>query len=89
MLTVNKLSLLCSRAAVLAGCWLEWREIRDSLMVQLTNPSFREACLLALRHPSIGLTVAANRIQYHERNTEKRLGDGCIVFADDVILNLS
>ncbi len=88
MYTADSLATICAGAALLADRWVEWVCIRRFLMAELPDPSFREACLLALRHPSVGLSTVADCIQREECQEEKRKGDGINAFVGTLIVRI-
>jgi len=84
MFTARKLVSACAGVALLADRWPQWLVARDRLFYNVPAPSFREACLQALRAPEVGLAFAADELLAIEASTEKACGDGILARVDEL-----
>jgi hypothetical protein len=82
MLTARKLVSACAGVALLAGRWPEWLVARDRIFCTVPAPSFRAACLEALRE--VGLAFAADELLAIEAGNERARGDGILACVDDL-----
>lgn len=81
MFTAKKLVTYCAGLAYAAGCWPEWIAARDRIFLTAPSPSFREACLSALRE--VGIPQAAEELLSLEADNE-RARAGNLAHVDDL-----
>jgi hypothetical protein len=84
MFTARKLVSACAGVALLADRWPQWLVARDRIFLTAPSPSFREACLQALRDPSVGLGFAADELLAIEADGEVARGDGVRAIVDEL-----
>ena len=84
MFTARKLVSACSGVALLADRWPQWLVARNRLFLTTPSPSFREACLQALREPDVGLGFAADELLAIEADSEIARGDGVCAIVDEL-----
>lgn len=84
MFTARKLVSACAGVALLADRWPQWLVARDRIFLTAPSPSFREACLQALRVPEVDLAFAADELLAIEASIEKACGDGIFARVDEL-----
>lgn len=82
MFTARKMVSTCAGVALLADRWPEWLAARDRLFLAAPSPSFRTACVQALRE--VGLFDAAMELLAIEADNELARGDGFFAVVDEL-----